>query len=157
RLEQAPDAVLGCVLNARGSLVARHMEQVAVQTDELGQRDRLDRSALEDRGAPKVTARGIDLCERVERVDITRERPQRGAQVNGRSTEASTRELELAELRLRPGVRLLFVCRGVTCEQQRTAGAVEVPLELTRIGDARVRGDARLEACHRVEGGERRA
>src|SRR5262249_17048863 len=81
----------------------------------------------------------------------------RGAQVNGRSTEASTRELELAELGLRPGVRLLFVCRGVTCEQQRTAGAVEVPLELARIGDARVRGDARLEACHRVEGGERRA
>ena len=71
-----------------------------------------------------------------------------------RRREPAAGELELAELCLRPGVRLALVGRSVAGKEERRARAVEMAEQFPRIGDARIGGDAGLETRHRVERGE---
>ena len=117
------------------------VQQVGVQADELRQRDRLDRAPLE-RGRPReAPARELDLRERVERIDVAGEGPQRFAEVAVGRGEVPAGELELSQLPLGPGERLPLVGGRIACEQQRGVGAVVVAEQLARVGDPGVRRD----------------
>ena len=58
---------------------------------------------------------------------------------------------QLPELGLRPGNRLWLAHGRVDRETHRLCRPADVPEELARIGDARVRGETRLERRHPVE------
>src|SRR5439155_8747916 len=125
RLEQPADTVDGRVLRLRRTRTAGDTVEVAEVADELRKRDRRRGAALDRGRVPQVAARRLDLRERVERVDVAREDVERRLQVRGRNRVAATRELELAELRLRPRRRLRLVDRRVPREQERAARRVE--------------------------------
>ena len=97
------------------------------------------------------------MRERVESGCIPGPVPERGAvRLRGRGVVAD-REEQLAELRLRPGGRLRAGNRALRRELHGGARAGHVPAQLSRVRDARVRGDVRLQPRHRVEGSERLA
>ena len=115
----------------------------------------VDAPALERDRAPSRPCAACDLRECVERVDVARERRERGAVLARAAWRRRPWPGELAELDVRPGGRLLAGRRRPSGERIAATAPRPVAEQLARVRDARVRGEARLQPRHRVERAER--
>src|SRR5262249_53086114 len=109
---------------------------------------------LERDRAGGLAARPLDLGEPVERVDVAREDGVRLPELALRGGEAAAVPVELAELGARPGHRLGLALRRARREQHRTLGRAAAAEQLAGVRDASVRGEARTQPRHLVEGAE---
>ena len=130
------------------------LQQVAVERHELRQRHRGRGSRGGRDGGAELPASRLDPGALLEREDVAREDRERRTDVPGGTIDASRAELELRELDVRPRGRLGDAAGRVERERHRGDRAEAVAGELTRVGDAGVRGEGRLDGDHPVEGRE---
>src|SRR5215208_2096462 len=106
RIQETPDRVEQRVLALGGLLASGDLKQIAECDDELRQRDLGDGAPLE-RDRPRIAPLcRLDLRQRVEREDVSRERRERAQVLQACGIDAAARPVELAELNARPGQRL---------------------------------------------------
>ena len=92
----------------------------------------------------------------VKRVGVVRKSEQRLSVLSGGGFESPDREVDQPELHVRPGIGLPLAVAGGDRELHRADRPGNVTEQLPPVGDPGVRGKARLDARHRVEGPEGR-
>ena len=150
RDQQALDRADERVLLTREPRLTLGAVEVAEEADELGLRAALGGVALQRDRAAQPAACGLDAGERVEGRDVAGKRGERGAVLAGGRVEPPAAEVELPELDARPRERLCLRAGGARSELHRGDGAGNVAHQLTRVRDAGIRGQARLERRHPV-------
>ena len=130
---------------------AGHPVEVAESRDVLRERDRIDGGALEGDRSLHVPEGRLDLRLRVQAVGVLRKDRVGQAHLAQRERVAPVVEVELAELDVRPGGRLLRAGRGVDGELHRLDRAGGVAAQLAAVRDAGVGREVGPEPVHRVE------
>ena len=162
-LEIGADAVRGLqavdrgherVLPSRFGSLPRGSEQVAELRNQVRQRNRLDGSALERERALEPAAGRFDARQPLERAGVARESGERDLERASRFGELAEPEVELAELHQRPRRRLANAAGSIERELHRLDRLAGPPEQLTRVGDAGVAAEARLQRDLAVEGTE---
>ena len=154
RGEQLLDHADERVLALRGHRLAERAIEVAEQSDVLRERDAVDRRLfVRPRGREKTEAH-LRLRHPVECEVVVGKELERVSHLDERPLCAAGVQVEQPELHVRPRGRLTLADCSGRCERHRALGVGGVADELSRVRDARVRGDIRLDRAHPVEGRE---
>ena len=103
----------------------------------------------------QVALGSLNASERVERERVARVGPERGAILSAGGRDAADLPVDLAELHVRPGLRLGLAERRVDRELHVGDRELRVAQQIERVRDPRVRGQAGLHRRHPVVGHER--
>src|SRR5947208_699185 len=152
RDQQALDDGDQLVLLLRQPRMTDRAVEVTERRDVLGQRDPVDGVLLETDCGPVAAHARLGSREGVECVGVVRKDPERLPVLVGGGPEPADRQVDQAELNVRPGGGFALAVAGCHGELHRADRAGYVAEQLARVGDPGIRGKARLHARHRVEG-----
>ena len=143
------------VLPLRPGVIAGGAEQVTEIANVRRQWKHLGCTTREPDGASDVSARGLDLRERIERRRVSVSHAQRRGVLTSRGTETPVVPVELPELCVGPRKRFGLSNARVHRELHRLLGPGDIAEQLARIRDASIGAHARFQRDHPVEGVER--
>ena len=133
------------------------LQEVAEGGDVLGQGHSRDRPSLEGDRPGQPLPSSLDQSEAVESGCVSGNMGERGAELPLRARVVASRDEKLAELQRRPGRRFGAGHGGLGGQPHGGDRAGTVAEQLSRVRDAGVGGEARLEPRQLVEGRERLA
>ena len=157
RALDALDGVEDRVLAGGRPQAGRPPQEVAERGDVLRQPRGRDRPSLEGDRPGQPLPSGLDECEAVESGCVSRDMGERDAVLPLRARVVASQSEKLPEVHGGPGRRFGAGHRGLGSQPHGGDGAGVVAEQLSRVRDAGVGGQARLELRQLVEGRERLA